>query len=86
MADKHTPGPWYYAPAAKSGYWIEIDDELIAKVVRNGDVELANARLIATAPELLQALKQCYSDLSRYAPNSTGSIEARAVITKAEGK
>lgn len=39
--------------------------------------------LLAAAPDMLQALEQCYSDLQRYAPNSRGSILAREAIAKA---
>lgn len=31
-----------------------------------------------------EALRQCYSDLQRYAPNSAGSIAARAVLNPQE--
>jgi hypothetical protein len=36
--------------------------------------------------EMLEALTQAYSDLQRYAPNSSGSIKARTAIAKAEGR
>lgn len=36
-------------------------------------------------PELIQALQRCYSDLQRFAPTSTGSEMARAVLAKATG-
>lgn len=41
---------------------------------------------VAVMSEMLVALKQAYSDLQRYAPNSAGSTLARAIIPKAEGK
>ena len=56
---KNTPGPWRYCKTneghmiagAKPGYLAEVRD------CGSGDVE-ANARLIAAAPELLEALTE----------------------------
>lgn len=57
---KHTPGPWTGYPANISPN-IEADGKCIAQVnPHNGDSEerrTANARIIAAAPELLEALK-----------------------------
>lgn len=63
MEKKHTPGPWRYCKTngspthgehviagAKPGYLAEVRD------CGSGDVG-ANARLIAAAPDLLEALK-----------------------------
>lgn len=51
---KHTPGPWHIA----NGCQIRSAKDQIAKawMTRNGE-GLANARLIAAAPELLEALE-----------------------------
>lgn len=51
----HTPGPWHVA----GGCQIRSDRDQIAKVwmMRGGEGK-ANARLIAAAPELLEALKE----------------------------
>lgn len=59
MGTKHTPGPWYphATGLARSGlpefqiHWSE-DGECVAEIV-HGE---ADARLIAAAPELLEAL------------------------------
>ena len=57
MTDKHTPGPW----AERNGRIFQTDREelTIANVARafDGDYSPANARLIASAPDLLSALK-----------------------------
>ena len=50
----------------------------------------ANAKLMAAAPELLEALKKCLAALERasyYTPEDTlaAADEARAAIAKAEG-
>jgi hypothetical protein len=63
MSAKHTAGPWRYCPAngspttgqhmiagAKPGYLAEVRD------LGRGDV-IANARLIAAAPDLLHACR-----------------------------
>jgi hypothetical protein len=52
---KHTPAPWHIA----NGTQIRGEKDQIAKVwmMRNGE-GIANAQLIASAPELLEALKE----------------------------
>jgi len=63
---EHTPGPWYLDPEPDdSHYQISDGAEGIARVeVWDGDedpevmgVAMANARLIAAAPDLLEALR-----------------------------
>jgi len=64
---KHTPGPWkiirldnevYINPDRESGEYA-----LIARIngTHRRDSQEANARLIAAAPELLEALKECHT-------------------------
>lgn len=68
----HTPGPWI-----ASGAWVENPDENKADICSchpadfgqehlgwDYDEVCANARLIAAAPELLEALEYALSDLS----------------------
>ncbi len=90
MASKHTPGPWaldtsdnyvskfriYSELDGANVLWVDPDEETI----NNGD---ANTRLIAAAPELLEALK-----VLAYNQNLTASDykKAFAAIDKAEGK
>jgi len=64
---KHTPGPWYCIPGEVDYVREEYTDACIARVFEdNGHADErgredlpqeANARLIAAAPELLEALK-----------------------------
>ena len=81
MTAQHTPGPWGVS-AQPHGYsvWNVVDDEInpacigrpVANVVGGYDsvqIEEANARLIAAAPELLKALEACVS-WSRGAPET----------------
>jgi hypothetical protein len=53
---KHTPGPWYYdgiSVKARGGYCVAYTNDIKA--------EPYNARLIAAAPKLLEALKKADS-------------------------
>jgi len=88
---KHTPGPWRVArqnpspttgewmiAGAKPGYLAEVRD------CGSGDVK-ANARLIATAPDLLSALQRAANLLARYPEHTDAWRECRAAIAKAEG-
>jgi len=59
MQTKHTPGPWFYNPdndCIQSGH-TDYEFMLIAKLAtgENREEETANARLVASAPELLEA-------------------------------
>lgn len=61
---KHTPGPWQYAAKLSGsenhkGYYIGSEGWALGFVQpgdENGELGEANARLIAAAPELLEAL------------------------------
>lgn len=87
MEAKHTPGPWdITASAANDGRLIVEDDighPICALSLRGvqGDTRKmsANAKLIAAAPDLLDALRAAYSDIQRL-PGHTidmlGRIEA----------
>lgn len=89
---RHTPGPWEYGEAANYfGYYIAPEGTLptLAAVERCGEDGLrvqahnfpgaleANARLIAAAPELLEAAKGA---LARYPELN----KLRAAVEKAE--
>lgn len=101
---KHTPGPWHtgegqanrivYAP---NGY--AICDTKVFHCYSTTHEDKANARLIAAAPDLLEALEaiQAYADVALAKPELFGGIEAvrnlrgpafddaRAAIAKATG-
>ncbi len=89
---KHTPGPW-----ATDSKGIEVfrDTELgpdtVAQVVghlmRDEGVNVANARLIAAAPELLEALQEVLYEHGGFATSYPAAVKkARAVIAKATGR
>ena len=84
----HTPGPWSaHAHESTDTYTIHVagrswESWAVAHVGDCTDDE-ANARLIAAAPDLLEALK----NVIRGVPDTwDGVIKARAAIAKAEGK
>ena len=69
MSAKHTPGPWSFGYGVTTEYGevfgvgvtTKPDWTVVCAVSRPGDVNAideANARLIAAAPDLLDALKQ----------------------------
>lgn len=91
---KHTPGPW---KAEKSNNCIAIVSGDygygVAKTYGTGKEDTLNARLIAAAPELLEALKLCIPELKEWMRNHGEDIgtldvikKAQAAIAKAEGK
>lgn len=88
---KHTPGPWRIA-----GKMIDSDSHAVVARVFNevrdpilSNVPLAtmaaNARLIAAAPELLEAL-EIYLMAGHKEARREASVIAKAAIAKATGK
>lgn len=93
---KHTPGPWV-VKSARSGFYVESQFDVIVESLdeygRYGAIDdEANARLIAAAPELLEALKSIAEFWNRD-QNEEAMIgacwhaveTAEAAIAKAEG-
>lgn len=105
---KHTPGPWKYIDATKVAGMqfapacvIQSGDKNIARFSWNDnspwfptkEESQANARLIAAAPELLEALKGLLADIEDYqrvnnlgGENNHWQVISRAAIAKAEGR
>lgn len=88
---KYTPGPWHVS----NGVQIRSEKHQLAKVwmMRNGE-GVANAQLIAAAPELLEALDTLCNGLEWMIENRPTIMDesdcealnmARAVIAKATG-
>lgn len=106
MPTNHTPGPWRVAPFAPvNGVTLSIDDDFgldggrdysLAEVTHGDPDELrANAALVASAPDLLDALRAVSDDLvallaqrmPREVAEQLTSLEAaRAAIARAEGR
>jgi len=72
MKTKHTPGPWQHTDSkiiSLSSWFVPPDESIDDPGIRTTVVELrgamggddinADAKLIAAAPELLEALKEC---------------------------
>lgn len=87
---KHTPGPWKYVQDEGGRYSF---NSVVAAdgtvVIRNGDYDEynacteADAKLIAAAPELLEAAKRCLA----ITDNGGGVYRAlETAIAKAEGR
>jgi hypothetical protein len=96
---KHTPGPWiYYADLPSTDpNWHIVTTANKMRVLANVHIEPgnamdeANARLIAAAPDLLEALKGLLSDIEEYQEiNKLGGkdnhwqVISRTAIAKAE--
>lgn len=81
MNAKHTPGPWQYAfEGGTVAFIVESDLTTVAKlsVTENTTAHAAlpaNSRLIAAAPELLEALQWM---VDAFEPHASGSHENRA--------
>jgi len=101
--NKHTPGPWKQGKSGGiSWYNIYANNETV-RVARVFDpspapnhkaegfeIEEANARLIAAAPELLEALEEIATQAGGTFHNNPelakGVLQARAAIAKAKGE
>ena len=94
----HTPGPWTFTKAheneddtdpAYAPFYVEADPFYIAGVAGRDLAEAEdNARLIAAAPELLNALKRLEQAITHpdKAEQFAAVEAARAAILRAEGK
>ena len=103
MTTKHTPGPWQMSGVRSRqeihGHMVGPDSFGVACVAYSDRTtadhlaSLADARLIAAAPELLEALREALPEIRRlnaaagvtvFNPAATSMI--RAAIAKAEGR
>jgi len=92
---KHTPGPWQYSPGHDPHNQAQIYGENGKTLaITYSDEGSANAQLIAAAPALLEALRECITEPGaacwkkrEYAEKRIRYIDqmARAAISQAEG-
>jgi hypothetical protein len=98
---KHTPGPWHLGSHGEQYNFAHVragsDDsaETIAEVFglyintgragQKNEEAIANARLIAAAPELLAALKACREAFVPEGGNADLWVEVDAALVRAEG-
>lgn len=99
MTTKHTPGPWRVVPCGGISTAIQraapmpLGAAVIATVSHSdGETQAADARLIAAAPAMLEALREIVAEQdARTPPQGTiyrdtgGLLLARAAIAQAEG-
>jgi hypothetical protein len=88
---KHTPGPWQLAYMGAGGW--KVSNANWVESLRSVGMTKEDARLIAAAPELLQALKGMTSmyDSENKSTKHTSECpcyhcKARTAIAKAEGQ
>jgi len=98
MESKHTPGPWRYSELGSEGAMIYPDygdirerGRAICRVdMRDTLTDFANARLIAAAPELLEAVEAAsdyFHDFTESDQEETDLAKLmRAAIAKAKGE
>jgi hypothetical protein len=94
----HTPGPWHafqqtYNPSNKGLFEVDANHpsgnrQTIAFTPLNGDGHemWANARLIAAAPEMYEALQNLVADWERCIGAIPDDHEAREVLAKVDGR
>jgi len=92
---KGTPAPWYLIEERPENYEISVEDSWLgqsfASVHNNEFIQSSkgkyNAQLIATAPELLEALQNLYDAIDSCIDLTPELLQAsRATINKALGK
>ena len=81
---KHTPGPWVWTPDAETIHGYSPEGEARVVVYELGTNE-PDARLIAAAPELLEALQGMVDYYGTASANVDALFNARKTIAKATG-
>jgi hypothetical protein len=85
---KHTPGPWTFHRASScdrgDSYGVRAPAPHYC-VIPTLNINPADARLIAAAPDLLEALKDALCALDCCGKDYAAASVARAAITKATG-
>jgi hypothetical protein len=97
----HTPGPWNMKKTDRPGMEPRYDvlhgihyvaDPMTSSAYRDGAETLANAHLIAAAPDLLAALEhllsvyvECVEPTCPFGEAATAEQAARAALAKAKG-
>jgi len=86
MSNKITQGNWYVATGLQNEkYNVICDDKLVANCfLPNKEESEANAKLIAAAPELLEALKSILKEARQNSFIANGSIKDTAAESAAQ--
>ena len=102
MNTQHTPGPWEVKIGTEDDDWAHQWPTIEAKnyvvvgtegIYQDFDTDMANARLIAAAPDLLEALQDLFEDDMEHVLMGDGKDDqieaiskAKAAIAKATGE
>ncbi len=79
MTTKHTPGPWSYQATAGNHDFAVYPESTGRDIALVRDFNEPNARLIASAPELLEALELALEVLSDVGADITGMDQGESV-------
>lgn len=74
---KHTPGPWEVIMHSENCAGVRIGDVVVEGAYRGGDYDLlslANARLIAAAPDLYNAVEELVDELEHILKYTQGGL------------
>lgn len=91
--NKHTPGPWFVDH--KSPFLVRAGDDIDGRHIAHigpanytprFDVDEPNAKLIAAAPDLLEALSEIINDGGKFVMTNETHRKARAAIARAIGE
>ena len=91
--NKHTPGPWFVDH--KSPFLVRAGDDIDGRHIAHigpanytprFDVDEPNAKLIAAAPDLLEALSEIINDGGKFVMTNETHRKARAAIARARGE
>lgn len=85
LQPSHIPGPWFFSQESIDSEWfiVTIQGGLIVANVNAHHRQIANARLIAAAPDLLNACRKAEEWLSGWASADPYIDVIRAAIAKA---
>ena len=87
--NKHTPGPWNRIKGDRNVYSASGTVCKTPAIIGGGSAAAnweANARLIAAAPDLLEALSEIINDGGKFVMTHETHRKARAAIAKARGE
>jgi len=85
MPASHTPGPWTCSPESDNRVTIWAHSCLLAEVIGvNAEAAKANARLTATSPRMIAALKQAAKLLAEL-PKSEQTLQMIALRSEIVG-
>jgi hypothetical protein len=83
MSEEHSPGPWMAIKSRKDVVVYADSGRIVARTPCDYQLDEANARLIAAAPELLEHLRQWL--LLHPSTSSHLAGDSRALIRRIEG-